>query len=398
MDFLYRSLNYAATQLIRDLIMKIFPFVLCTTLLSTSAFAANTNIVINTPNIGGQDPVINDTISSGNVAIGRDSSFQGSSNLVIGSNANAADASIAIGNHSSAQGESVVLGAGAVAINNGIAIGNQSYSDDGQVSIGTQYKQRRIENMAAGKKDTDGVNVSQLTPLKNNIAANQAKIKTVESAAMKNSSNITMNKNDIVTNKNTIMTNTSSITTNTGAINTNTSNITTNAGMINRNVTTINNNTTHIRTNTATVEHNTTEITNTKQLASTNQTNISKNTNGITTNRNNIQHNSDRIDNIDSDNKTYVDNKFNQLKTDIYQVRKRADAGTASAMAMTQIAAPLNGYKYNIGIGIGSYGEQAATAIGAKFRVNKSTTIGLTSSYDSQHNFGTSVGANWSFS
>ncbi|WP_156673537.1 YadA C-terminal domain-containing protein [Photobacterium aquimaris] len=132
-------------------------------------------------------------------------------------------------------------------------------------------------------------------------------------------------------------------------------------------------------------------------MATTNQTNISKNTDGINTNRTNIQHNSDRIDNIDTSNKKYVDNKFNQLKTDIYQVRKRADAGTASAMAMTQIAAPLNGYKYNIGIGIGSYGEQAATAIGAKFRVNQSTTVGLTSSYDSQHNFGTSIGANWSF-
>ncbi|MEC6899548.1 YadA C-terminal domain-containing protein [Photobacterium piscicola] len=98
----------------------------------------------------------------------------------------------------------------------------------------------------------------------------------------------------------------------------------------------------------------------------------------------NIQHNSVRIDHL-----------YNQLKNDIYQVRKHADAGTASAMAITQIVAPLNDYKYNIGIG--SYGEQAATAIGAKFRVNQSITVGLTSSYDSQHNFGTSIGSNWSF-
>ncbi|PSX45531.1 YadA C-terminal domain-containing protein [Photobacterium kishitanii] len=145
------------------------------------------------------------------------------------------------------------------------------------------------------------------------------------------------------------------------------------------------------------MQKNTSEITKTKQLATTNQTNISKNTDGINTNRTNIQNNSDRIDNIDTSNKAYVDNKFNQLQTDIYHVRKRADAGTASAMAMTQIAAPLNGYKYNIGMGIGSYGNQAATAIGAKFRVDQDMTIGVTSSYDSQHDFGASVGTNWSF-
>ncbi|MCP4956623.1 hypothetical protein [Photobacterium aquimaris] len=70
-------------------------------------------------------------------------------------------------------------------------------------------------------------------------------------------------------------------------------------------------------------------------MATTNKNNSNKNTDGINTNRTNIQHNSDRIDNIDTNNKNYVDNKFNHLKKDIYQVRKRADAGTASAMAMT---------------------------------------------------------------
>ncbi|WP_279151972.1 YadA C-terminal domain-containing protein [Photobacterium iliopiscarium] len=384
--------------------MKILPFVLCSTLLSSSAFAASSNIIINTPNAGVQDPVVNNQIESDNVMVGKDSTFSGGGNLILGSDSHGQFESVAIGNHTSAKGESIALGAGSVAINNSIAIGNQSNSDDGQVSVGNKYHQRRIENMAAGQKDTDGVNVSQLTPLKEGITANKNQIKTVETNVATNSKDITINKGAITTNSTDIATNNTNILTNKGAINSNSADInsnrntiSTNTDAIDRNITNINNNTTHIRSNTVNVQKNTSAITKTKQLATTNKTNISKNTDGIKTNQTNIQHNSDRIDNIDTNNKNYVDNKFNQLKTDIYQVRKRADAGTASAMAMTQIAAPLNGYKYNIGIGIGSYGEQAATAIGAKFRVNQTTTVGLTSSYDSQHNFGTSIGANWSF-
>lgn len=79
--------------------MKILPFVLCSTLLSTSAFASNTNIIIDTPKSGAQDPVINGAIASDNVVVGKDSSFQGTGNLIIGSNSTSHNESVAIGNH-----------------------------------------------------------------------------------------------------------------------------------------------------------------------------------------------------------------------------------------------------------------------------------------------------------
>ncbi|OBU21929.1 hypothetical protein AYY20_13210 [Photobacterium aquimaris] len=187
--------------------MKILPFVLCSTLLSTSAFASSTNIIINAPNAGVQDPVVNDHIESDNVVVGKDSTFSGVGSLIIGANSTGQDQSVAIGNHTSAAGESIALGAGSVAKNNSIAIGNQSYSDDGQVSIGNEYHQRRIENMAAGQKDTDGVNVSQLTPLKEGIATNTNQIKTVETNVATNSTDITNNKGAISTNSTDITNN-----------------------------------------------------------------------------------------------------------------------------------------------------------------------------------------------
>ncbi|PTB31776.1 hypothetical protein [Photobacterium phosphoreum] len=84
--------------------MKILPFVLCSTLVSAPAFASNTNIIINTPKSGAQDPVFNGSIESQNVVVGKDSSFQGTGNLVIGSSSTSNNESVAIGNHTSAKG------------------------------------------------------------------------------------------------------------------------------------------------------------------------------------------------------------------------------------------------------------------------------------------------------
>ncbi|MCP4956624.1 hypothetical protein [Photobacterium aquimaris] len=79
--------------------MKILPFVLCSTLLSTSAFAASTNI-INTPNAGVQDPAVNDHIESDNIVVGKDSTFSGRGNLIIGSSSTGQDESVAIATNS----------------------------------------------------------------------------------------------------------------------------------------------------------------------------------------------------------------------------------------------------------------------------------------------------------
>ncbi|KJG10906.1 hypothetical protein UB40_06130 [Photobacterium kishitanii] len=394
--------------------MKLQCLLLFSTVITTSAFAAQTNIIFGQPNTGEDDPYVNGKLENYNIAIGLNTTFVGSGNLNFGIESKSKDESISIGNHATSDHESLALGSGSVASNKSIAIGFHSFSEDGQVSIGNIYEQRRIENMAAGQKATDGVNVSQLIPLKNNITVNKNKIKTVEMIVVENSSGISNNKSQIETSKNAITNNSSGISINKSTIAANSTSISNNKGQIGTNKSVISNNSSgiyinksaiaanstnisnnkgQIETNKSVITNNSSDIVKNKKLAVNNQTHISKNKTHIDANRTNIQRNSARIEY----NRIDVDNKLNQLKKDIYQVRKRANAGTASAMAMTQIAAPLNGYKYNIGIGLGSYGEQAATALGAKFRVNQNTTVGLTSSYDSQHNFGTSVGANWSF-
>ena len=91
--------------------------------------------------------------------------------IVIGSQANSglnANGSITIGTDSNTNAiGAIALGRGAKATGlNSIAIGeNSTANEQYTVSLGSSKRQRRLVNLAAGKANTDGVNVSQLNNL-----------------------------------------------------------------------------------------------------------------------------------------------------------------------------------------------------------------------------------------
>ncbi|PSU19729.1 YadA-like family protein [Photobacterium kishitanii] len=92
----------------------------------------------------------------------------------------------------------------------------------------------------------------------------------------------------------------------------------------------------------------------------------------------------------------YTDQKVNLLTHNIEKVHNQANAGIASAMAMTSI--PMRqGYHYTIGMGAANYGNQSAMAIGGKFDVGQHGIITLAASDDSQHDAGIAAGFGFGF-
>jgi trimeric autotransporter adhesin len=101
----------------------------------------------------------NQDIAIGNSALANGQSGADGGSVAIGDSATASGwGSVALGNEASATGSrSVALGAGSVA------------SDDNTLSIGNADQQRQLTYMAAGINATDGVNVSQLSPVVTSI-------------------------------------------------------------------------------------------------------------------------------------------------------------------------------------------------------------------------------------
>ncbi|OBU25118.1 YadA-like family protein [Photobacterium aquimaris] len=92
----------------------------------------------------------------------------------------------------------------------------------------------------------------------------------------------------------------------------------------------------------------------------------------------------------------YTDQKVNLLTHRIEKVHNQANAGIASAMAMSSI--PMRqGYHYTIGMGAANYGNQSAMAIGGKFDIGQHSIITLAASDDSQHNAGIAAGFGFGF-
>ncbi|WP_163920504.1 YadA-like family protein [Photobacterium sp. Alg240-V54] len=92
----------------------------------------------------------------------------------------------------------------------------------------------------------------------------------------------------------------------------------------------------------------------------------------------------------------YTDQKVNLLTHRIEKVHNQANAGIASAMAMSSI--PMRqGYHYTIGMGAANYGNQSAMAIGGKFDVGQHSIVTLAASDDSQHNAGIAAGFGFGF-
>ena len=123
------------------------------------------------------------------------------------------------------------------------------------------------------------------------------------------------------------------------------------------------------------VEKDSLEAVNGGQLWTTNQ-NVAENTNQIKHINNTLNHYNTRI---------------NNLEKTVHENRKRASAGTASAMAMSSI--PYLDYaKYSFGMGVASYDGEAAMSMGLEFRMGDNGRFRIQGSYDTQNKAGVGVG------
>ncbi|SIO71415.1 Head domain of trimeric autotransporter adhesin [Burkholderia sp. GAS332] len=113
------------------------------------------------------------------VAVGYNSSVGGVNSLAMGSAAQTdTSGSVAIGSEAYVTGgaNSVALGLGATAsVANSVALGANSMADRANtVSVGAKGAERQITNVAAGKENTDAVNVKQLSDAINTVAGGGA--------------------------------------------------------------------------------------------------------------------------------------------------------------------------------------------------------------------------------
>lgn len=65
-------------------------------------------------------------------------------------------------------------------------------------------------------------------------------------------------------------------------------------------------------------------------------------------------------------------------------------------MAMSVITVKQD-HKYNIGMGLGYYGNQEAVAIGSKINISNNSLLSVNTSYDSNHSFGVAAGITFGF-
>ncbi|WP_419240252.1 YadA-like family protein [Photobacterium leiognathi] len=360
-----------------------------------------------------------------------------------GTSSNSLDNGVAIGNQSYAN-HALAIGAHAYATNNSIAIGNDSRADekdtvsfggkvnhqtvvDGKVQVTTTDVTRRLTNVTAGINATDAVNVSQLTEAKNTL---QGEITHNSQNISNNSNEISRNSNDIKTNMVNIEQNNQAIDINKNIIANNANNIGINKENINKNITNIQNNTSlvnkntqNITSNTNNIQQNTSNINNNKTNIANNSQSIEKNTAGVNTNAYNISHlhnesisytnnhvmayynkskqyTDEKAQQTLQNANNYTDQRVNQLSNvfneKLKNLQNREDAGIASAMAMAAITAKPN-RKYNIGMGLGYYGDQDAIAMAAKINTSPDSIVTLDTSYNSNHNVGVAAGMTFGF-
>lgn len=106
-------------------------------------------------------------------AFGNKANANGQAATAIGNNANATGANtVAIGVGSTASGDNAsAVGSGAIASGrDSVALGKDSVADqDNTVSLGSAGNERRLTNVAPGVNPTDGVNMSQLQNVQNDL-------------------------------------------------------------------------------------------------------------------------------------------------------------------------------------------------------------------------------------
>lgn len=296
-------------------------------------------------------------IGNAAVAFGSGAQANGSYSTALGTNARSSTSNIAIGNYAHATGT-----------RGSIAIGNQSQSTDGQVSFGNNRIQRRLEHVSAGIADTDAVNVSQLNK----------GIKTTENYTnTKVASTLTEAKTYSHQQSVSAIQQANTYTDNKAA----TTLTTANNYSQQQSVSAVK------QANSYTNDKSATTLTTANKYSHQQSINAVQQANTYTNNKSAAT--------LSAANE-YTDQKVNLLTHDIQKVHDQANAGIASAMAMTSI--PMRqGYHYTLGMGVANYGNQSAMAIGGKFDIGQHAIVTLAASDDSQHNSGIAAGVGFGF-
>ncbi|MEH8035350.1 YadA C-terminal domain-containing protein [Gallibacterium anatis] len=188
-------------------------------------------------------------------------------------------------------------------------------------------------------------------------------IGTLESGIETNKTSITDNTSAIKANKTAITNNTSAIEANKTAITNNTSAIEANKTAITNNTSAIEANKTAITNNTSAIDANKTAITNNTNTINTNRIAITNNTNAINANRTVIENHEDRIQQLES-RKLNLDKQINQLHRDIKSLDDRLASGIAASNAMAGLVSATKDGKSMIAVGLGTYRDRSAIAIG----------------------------------
>ncbi|KGQ36559.1 YadA family autotransporter adhesin [Gallibacterium genomosp. 1] len=125
----------------------------------------------------------------------------------------------------------------------------------------------------------------------------------------------------------------------------------------------ISENKTAITNNTSAIDANKTAITNNTNTINTNRIAITNNTNAINANRTVIENHEDRIQQLES-RKLNLDKQINQLHRDIKSLDDRLASGIAASNAMAGLVSATKDGKSMIAVGLGTYRDRSAIAIG----------------------------------
>ena len=226
-------------------------------------------------------------------------------------------------------------------------------STKGAVSVGDVDKNitRQSTSVAAGRKDTDAVNVAQLKSL---------------------GTKVDDNKTAIDANKKAIDANVKAIDTNKKAIETNVKAIETNAKAIDNNKIEIGKNKTAIEANVKAIETNAKAIDTNKANIKTNADNISANTNRLNAHSNAI----------------------NELRGNVNLLNKDLRGGVASAISHASVPQSTKAGAIGVGVGTGFYGGQSAVSLGVSgVTPNENWVFKASVSTNSRGNYGVGAGA-----
>ncbi|HBE9089898.1 TPA: YadA-like family protein, partial [Serratia fonticola] len=331
------------------------------------------------------------SIASGNGAVS-----SGIGSIAMGNNTTASgEGSIATGNNAKASGkDSTAIGNGAASTaSNSVALGANSLADrDNSVSVGSAGHERQITNLAAGKEDTDAVNVAQLREVSGDVTNVSNAITKISNGTdgmfqVNNTDNLSKptvtGKNALAGGAGSTASGDNSMTVGTQARSAGTDSVAlgNSSSATGRNSVALGTNSTADRDNTVSVG----SIGGERQIA-----NVAAGTNG--TDAVNVNQLNSGI----NSSYQYTDNKFNSLKNMIDDNKDKMSAGVAGAMAMASLPQPYAPGASMVSMGGGTYQNQSAVALGVSaISENGKWVTKVAGTSNTQGDFGASVGVGY---